>query len=119
MPLPLPSAIIAGSLWEHKGRIYETDGAKWSIFTGDLEIPSFKYAEISEYVPPQTKNRSISPILKRGRGRPGKPKASASAKREPTKYNLFVKEQMLAGAFSDLSGQERLKAISKRYMELQ
>ena len=117
MPLPNPSAIIAGSLWEHKGRIYETDGAKWSIFDRDLEIPSFKYPEISEHVPPQTRNHSISPILKRGRGRPGKPKANA--KREPTKYNLFVKEQMLAGAFSDLSGQERLKAISKRYMELQ
>jgi hypothetical protein len=118
MPLPLPSAIIAGSLWEHKGRIYETDGTKWTIFNRDLEIPSFKYAEISEYVPPQPRERSISPILKRGRGRPSKPKANTT-KREPTKYNLFVKEQMLAGAFSDLSGQERLKAISKMYMELQ
>lgn len=53
--------------------------------------------------------------VKRGRGRP-KTKKNTQNKRQPSEYNLYVKKQILDGAYSHLVGKERLALIAKDWM---
>jgi len=60
----------------------------------------------------------LKPVQSRGRGRPRKNQSAQPSRPRPlSAYNLFVQEQMLAGAFSELSGQDRMSEISKMFSQ--
>jgi hypothetical protein len=61
---------------------------------------------------------NISPNRPRNRGRPvkDKNKKEKTNPRQPSEYNMYIKENMLSDEFSHIkSGRERLTIISKLY----
>lgn len=147
----LPENLLPGTLWEHKNKIYITNGKNWTLYDdgggagcrggccacaccGDNDMNPCdnpcdnagnqdnadnqgSQESISDFVPPLRppgfKERHISPVRPRCRGRPRKKEKRSS--REPSDYNRFVQYHMLAGSFAHLSGQDRMRRISELF----
>jgi hypothetical protein len=128
MPLPDPQPLPQGATWSLHGICYqvtkEKDTKRWTRICGTPPpAPPPPLTNIFEEnecytLPPERIALDLSPPAPRGRGRPRSnpaPSSSASAKRPLSAYNLFIQKQMLAGAFAHLSGQDRMREISKMY----
>lgn len=95
-------------------KVYTYNGKCWIFGSGRTEKDTSLFEiEIKEFKVTSQINEIDVPIFKNRRGRPRKVDIDTKKrKREPTEYNLYIKERLLEGAYSDFSGNERLRKIA-------
>ena len=129
--LPMHASLPPGTVMKLNGIIYECHAGGWGIIQEEYVANRLEHimsvnVEVSSYneniihndvtdvtgVTDATDAADKNLVVKRGRGRPRVEKKST---REPSSYNLFIKEHMLNGDFTGMNSNDRLAMISKLY----